>query len=66
LKGHKENLHTGVQPQQLIQHLQFTAARNKFKIKETVHKFQNVRQDRTGRNTVKSGSPNAASDQPRV
>jgi len=28
-----------------------------WKIKETVHKFQNARQGRTGRNVVKSSSP---------
>jgi hypothetical protein len=30
----------------------------KFEIKETVHKFQNARQVRTGHNVVKSSSPN--------
>jgi hypothetical protein len=30
-------------------------------MKETVHKFQNARQARTGRNMVKSSSPNAPS-----
>jgi len=40
----------------------FGAARKQnWKMKETVHKFQNARQARTGRNMVKSSSPNAPS-----
>jgi hypothetical protein len=39
----------------------YRGPKKKWKIKQTVHKFQNVRQARTSRNMVKSSSPNAPS-----
>jgi hypothetical protein len=57
------DLVTGVPPHALIQYPRFTAARKKIwnLKKSTVHKFQNARQARMGRNMVKSSSPNAPS-----
>jgi hypothetical protein len=54
---------TVMPPYPLIQYARFTAARKKnLKIKaEKVHKFQNARQVRTGRNMVKFCSPNMTS-----
>ena len=52
---------TGGPPHPRIYYPRFAAARKNFgKLKKyTVHKFQNARQARTGRNMMKSSSPNA-------
>jgi hypothetical protein len=51
-----------VAPYSLIQYERFNEGRKKEKLKKlAVHKFQNARQARTGRNVVKNSSPNAAS-----
>jgi hypothetical protein len=62
-----QGTYTVVPPYQLMQYPQFQlsmvyrGSKKILKIKEMVHKFQNVCQARMGRNVVKSSSPNVPS-----